>query len=92
MNKITLKEFFSNAARLGIHVKTKRQLNTLLKAFDKLNKKWSIDERYVKYDENYDACIRELPSLCIDNKGCYDSINYYNKMEFGVYEFEEIDI
>ena len=45
--KITLKEFFDSKRKLGISCRTRKEAITLLKEFNKLNKKWSDGKSYL---------------------------------------------
>lgn len=51
MKKITLSEFFKNDEKLAIHCDTEEKANLLLKAFDKMGKKWFAGNSYLERNE-----------------------------------------
>lgn len=85
-NKITLKEFWNSKEHLAIHCKTEEQANKLLKAFDKLGKKWSSGNSYLEvncwngYEEN----------TCYSNNNGYTFINWYKENNYKIYDFEDV--
>lgn len=83
---ITLEEFFSSKKELAIHCKTEEEANNLLKAFDKLGRKWSAGDSYLKDNHwrHYKA------DTCYSNKGMYCYKKNYIEDNCKVYEFEDV--
>lgn len=86
MKKITLSEFFKNDEKLAIHCDTEEKANLLLKAFDKMGKKWFAGNSYLERNE-WGVYKKET---CYSNDGLYCYKVFYLDMNFKVYEFEEV--
>lgn len=89
MKKITLKEFWNSNKGMVIHCDTEEKANQLLKAFHKLGKKWLFSgASYLR--TNYWSIKRK--NTCYDNKYGYQSLNWYKKHIWTIYEFEDVDL
>lgn len=91
-NKITLTEFWNSDEKLAIYCNTKEKAIKLLKAFDKLGKKWKFGDSYLK-NICWDSCGK---NTCYDNSNTCGPVYWYKGNEYTgdkykVYEFEEID-
>lgn len=86
--KITLKEFFNSDRSLAIHCDTEEKANILLKAFDKMGKKWNSSTLYTK-ESNYEWYKEET---CYYNDGTYCKKDWCLTMGAKVYEFEEVKL
>lgn len=82
--KITLSEFGNSEKKLAIHCDTEEKANELLKAFDKLGKKWANGISYL--DVNFWDKYKE--KTCYKNSGFYGSCDYCCT----VYEFDDVDL
>ena len=88
MKKITLKDFWKSKEKLAIHCDTEEKANKLLKAFDKMGKKWRSGNSYIEmvcwgpYKQN----------ICYDNDNGYSSSDYYKANDYRIYEFEDVMI
>lgn len=88
MNKIKLSEFWNSKEKLAIHCDTEEKANKLLKAFDKLGKKWACGNSYL---ENNYWRVYEKEDTCYNNNNMYASINWYKIKGYKIYEFEDVD-
>lgn len=88
LGKITLKEFWSSNENLAIHCNTEEKANKLLKAFDKLGKKWWTGESYLL--ENDWKCYEE--ESCYSNKGTYTKKSDFELINYIIYECEDVDL
>lgn len=88
MKKITLNEFWNSPEKLAIHCDTEEKANILLKAFDKMGKKWNSSTLYTK-ESNYEWYEEKT---CYSNKGFFCSNEIYSAMNFKIYEFEEVEL
>lgn len=86
--KITLIEFWNSKKPLAIHCDTEEKAKILLKAFDKLGKKWHSGESYTKESYYND----HLCSTCYSNHRKYSDCDYYKKCNYAVYEFEDVNL
>lgn len=86
MKKITLSEFFKNDEKLAIHCDTEEKANLLLKAFDKMGKRWRSNQSYL--EENKWRGFKE--KTCYENDGTYCCKEFYLGTSYIVYEFEEV--
>ena len=86
--KITLSEFWNSDKDIAIHCDTEEKANKLLKAFDKLGKKWRNGDSYLKY--NFYETYKE--KICYSNWNTYDSLGYYKEENVIIYEFEDVDL
>ncbi len=86
--KITLKEFWNSKEKLAIHCDTEEKANKLLRAFNKIGKKWCDDDSYIGNNYWYDK--RE--NTCYSNDNGYTSINWYKENDYKIYEFEDVDL
>ncbi len=86
MKKITLSEFFKNDEKLAIHCDTEEKANLLLKAFDKMGKRWRSNQSYL--EENNWRGFKE--ETCYENDGTYCCKGFYPGTSYIVYEFEEV--
>lgn len=86
--KITLTEFWNSKYKLAIHCDTEEKTNKLLKAFDKLGKKWRRGDSYLKY--NFYETYKE--KICYSNWNTYDDVGYYKEDNVIIYEFDEVDL
>lgn len=85
--KLTLKDFFTSDSKLVIHCDTKEKADKLLKAFDKLGKRWVAKDSYL--ERNCWQKFRE--DTCYDNTNRYSFIKSYKENSYKVYEFDEVD-
>lgn len=85
--KITLTKFWNSKKLMAIHCNTKEKAKKLLKAFDKLGKKWHSGESYTK-ESYYNDDSR---STCYNNNRKYGYYNDY-KESYKIYEFEDVDL
>lgn len=85
--KITLSEFWNSKEKLAIHCNTEEKANKLLKAFDKLGKRWVAKDSYL--ERNCWQSFRE--DTCYDNTNRYSFIKFYKENSYKVYEFDEVD-
>lgn len=83
--KITLKEFWESDIDLAIHCNTEEEAKKLLKAFDKLGKKWQDGDSYL--DDNH-----YKQDVCYDNICDYGYYDSYKKCNYTIYEFDEVDL
>lgn len=83
--KITLREFWENDKKLAIHCDTEEKAQILLKAFDKLGKKWCDGDSYLA-----DDCYRR--DVCYDNNCEHGHYCYYKGAKYKIYEFDEVDL
>lgn len=86
MKKITLSEFFKNDEKLAILCDTEEKANLLLKAFDKMGKRWRSNQSYL--EENNWRGFKE--KTCYENDGTYCCKEFYLGTSYIVYEFEEV--
>lgn len=87
-NKITLEEFWNSKEKLAIHCDTEEKANKLLKAFDKLGKKWAFGNSYL--EEN---CWNGYEKYtCYSNNNGYTGINWFKANDYKIYEFEDVII
>lgn len=86
--KITLTEFWKSKKPLAIHCDTEEKAKDLLKAFDKLGKKWFSKTSYLE-DTNWDfyECY-----TCYMNNGTYTCTGWIKHQNYTMYEFEDIDL
>ena len=88
--KITLNEFFESRKKLAIHCDTEEKANLLLKAFDKMGKKWCDGGSFLeKNDLVLEMCKEET---CYSNDGRFGRKGLYRDMDYTVYEFEEVEL
>lgn len=85
---ITLREFWESNKKLAIHCDTEEKANMLLKAFDKLGKKWFNGELYteVSYYSDYKF------ATCYNNRKQYCDYDWYKENDYTIYEFDEVDL
>lgn len=88
MKKITLNEFWNDSELCAIHCDTEEKANILLKAFDKMGKKWCDGSSYLKY--NLWGEYKE--GTCYSNEGMYCYKKHYLGMNYKIYEFEEVEL
>ncbi len=88
MKKITLTEFWNSKKTMAVHCNTKEKAKTLLKAFDKLGKKWVSGNRYLDILE-YEIYYQYT---CYLNDNSYWDYERCNDYGYTIYEFEEIDL
>lgn len=86
--KITLSEFWNSREILTIHCNTEEKAKTLLRAFDKLGKKWCNDDSYLG-DSEYK---RYHQYTCYSNDREYSDCDWYNNHGCTIYEFDEVDL
>lgn len=84
-HQITLKEFWESDQKLAIHCNTEEEAKKLLKAFDKLGKKWCDGDSYLS-----DDCYRR--DICYDNNCEHGYYGYYKGAKYKIYDFEEVDL
>ena len=88
MKKITLTEFWKKSYKnLAIHCDTEEKSKTLLKAFDKLGKKWAGGNSYLD-----SACIITRSNVCYSNHNQFCGYRYYKNNGYTIYEFEDVDL
>jgi hypothetical protein len=85
--KIKLSEFWKSEEKLAIHCDTEEKAIKLLRAFDKMGKRWICGNSYL--ESNYWKVNKE--DTCYNNINRYSSINWYKKYKYKIYEFEDID-
>lgn len=86
--KLTLTQFWNCEKELAIHCNTEEKANRLLKAFDRLGKKWSSGDSYLD-DDYYHVNMQDT---CYTNISMYCDKEYLEKSGCRVYEFEDIDL
>lgn len=86
--KITLKEFFNSDKNLVIHCDTEEKANILLKAFDKLGKKWCAGAFYTE-KTNWDEYKEKT---CYSNEGTFCYKDWFLGLGTKVYEFEDVEL
>ena len=84
--KITLTEFWSSKEKLAIHCDTEEKANKLLRAFNKIGKKWCAGNSYI--NANYWTCYKE--EACYSNDGGCAKKSECELMNYKVYEFEDV--
>lgn len=84
--KITLKEFWNSKEKLAIHCNTEEEAKKLLKAFDKLGKKWCDGDSYLADDCYYRR------DTCYDNNCEHSYYDFYKKCNYIIYEFGDVDL
>jgi|GEM_PF-4394086 len=86
LGKITLEEFWKSKEHLAIHCDTEEKVIKLLRAFDKMGKKWWTGESYLL--ENHWECDER--EVCYSNQGtCAEKSNFGLK-DYTIYEFEDV--
>lgn len=85
--KITLTEFWNSKKNLAIHCDTKEKAKQLLKAFDKMGKKWSAGASYLEYI--YWNSYKQ--NTCYNNNNGYCSIDWCKEEDYKIYEFDDVD-
>lgn len=85
---ITLKDFFKSRKHLAIHCDTEEKANILLKAFDKMGKKWTSGDSYLKWN-NWGTYEEKT---CYSNEGEFCSKGFYLNEYYKIYEFEEVEL
>ena len=85
---ITLTEFWNSEEELAIHCDTEEQAKKLLKAFDKMGKKWIDETSYLEYTE-YGLYENETVYF---NDRTYFKRGYCKHYKVPMYEFEEVDL
>ena len=85
---ITLIEFWNSEKELAIHCNTEEQAKKLLKAFDKMGKKWNGGDSYLKETE-YEQFKNETVYF---NDRTYFIRAYCEYFKVPMYEFEEVDL
>lgn len=86
--KITLTEFWNSKYAMAIHCNTEEKANKLLKAFDKLGKKWISGNSYLL--NNVYGVHRK--STCYTNHNCYAHYNWCKRNGYKIFEFDEVDL
>ena len=86
--KITLKEFWESDRDLAIHCNTEEEAKKLLKAFDKLGKKWSVGKSYL--EQNLWSIYNRKTCYNNENKFCH--YDFYKGHNYTIYEFDEVDL
>lgn len=86
--KIKLTEFWDSKQALAIHCDTQEKAKTLLKAFDKLGKKWVDGDSYLG-DTYYNYFGR---ITCYTNTGIIGRYNTFKISYYTIYEFDEVDL
>lgn len=86
--KITLTEFWNSKEDLAIHCNTEEKAKQLLKAFDKMGKKWNAGGSYLKniWWDSYKQ------NTCYDNNNRYSYVDWYKANNYKIYEFEDVII
>lgn len=88
MKKITLTEFWNSYEKLAIHCDTEEKADKLLKAFDRLGKKWCENVSYL--ETNGYSHYGQMS--CYSNNRCISDCNYYKNNGYTIYEFDEVDL
>lgn len=86
--KITLREFWNSKKPLAIHCDTEEKANMLLKAFDKLGKKWSVGKSYL--EQNLWSIYNR--KTCYNNGNQFGPYDFYKAAKYKIYEFEDVDL
>lgn len=84
--KITLTKFWNSEKPLAIHCDTEEKAKKLLKAFDKLGKKWCDGDSYLDDDCYYRR------DTCYDNNCEHSYYSYYKAAKYKIYEFGDVDL
>ncbi len=87
LKKITLSEFWKSKENLAIHCNTKEKAKQLLKAFDKLGKKWFGGDSYLEIN----CWNKNKENTCYSNINEYSPIDWYKAHDYTIYEFEDIN-
>lgn len=85
--RITLTEFFKSERLIAIHCNTEEEAKKLLKAFDKLGKKWRDGTSYL--DDDYYSKYKQY--TCYDNDGYCSKCDYYDITDI-LLEFGDVDL
>ena len=87
-HKITLKEFWKSDKSLAIHCNTEEKAKILLKAFDKLGKKWCSGKSYLEQNlwSSYNI------NTCYNNGNKFCHYDFYKGHDYTIYEFEDVDL
>lgn len=84
--KITLKEFFDSNCKLAIKCSTEEEAKKLLRAFDRLDKRWTDGNSYLGI-----TCWKDYRSdTCYSNSGYYADVNHYAESDYQIYNFEDV--
>ena len=86
--KITLTEFWNSKEKLAIHCNAEEKANKLLKAFDKLGKKWFSESSYLKIN-HWDIYEK---NTCYNNNNGYSCFDWHKENGYNIYEFEDVDL
>ena len=88
--KITLSEFWARKKVMAIHCKTEDEAKELLKAFDRMGKRWRDGERYI--DDTYHYKYKE--KTVYDNTGGFCDVggSFCSKSNAEIFEFNEVDL
>lgn len=86
--KITLKEFWESDKKLAINCDTEEKAKKLLKAFDKLGKKWCNEKSYLKntFWSQYNR------DTCYNNVCQYSNWDFCKEYGYKIYVFDEVDL
>ena len=86
--KITLSEFLKRKEKLAIHCDTEDKAKELLKAFDRMGKKWLDGTAYYR-ETNY-MYYRE--ETCYTNIGQFSPRDWYQRNGYKIFDFAEVDL
>lgn len=74
--------------KLAIHCDTEEKANKLLKAFDKMGKRWVNGYSYLMWN----CWDQHKEDTCYCNTNAYSSVDYYKSKKYKIYEFEDVMI
>lgn len=86
--KITLKKFWESKDKLAINCETHEQSMKLLKAFDKMGKKWKNESSYL----NKDRWPYFKKEICYANTNTFGSIAAHQELGYKILKFDDIDM
>ena len=85
--KITLTEFWNSKDKLAIHCNNEEKAYKLLKAFNKLGKKWCDGDLYLNT-----LYKRYKEKTCYDNGNKFADFDHFVGIGYTIYEFEDVDL
>ena len=88
--KLSLSELLERAKteKLAIHTPTEAQAKTLLKAFDKMGKRWRDGSSYLEID----YFGKEKENTCYSNHREYCHKQWYEEHGYAIYDYSEVDL
>jgi len=90
--KITIDDFFDYSkcpkSKVGIHCDEEWKADILCAVFDRMGKKWSDGDSYLE-TPNWDKFNAET---CYNNQGQFGDASTFNRRNYPIYKFEEVDL